>query len=172
MDCWSQVRGLRGKALHTLARRYPFEVLSVDDGYVLLRPSTGKERTVTRQEIEGAFQELQTRGEIDLKAIERRHSARNISYVAAVLAQLAGVTAGGRPLRLHYAPGVAAAGPKAERALPEQEAPSPKSRVVLSLIAEGRTYEQILSLHPELTYYDIFAAAREALAYLPSEVED
>jgi hypothetical protein len=166
MDCWSQVRGLRGKALHTLARHYPFEVLSVDDAFVLLRPSTGKERTVTRHEIEGAFEELCRRGEIDLKAIEQRHSARSISYVAAILAQLPGVSAGGRPLVLRYDPGVAAPGPEAERTLPEQESPSLKSKVVLALIAEGRTYEQILSLHPELTYYDIFAAAREALAYL------
>jgi hypothetical protein len=165
MDCWSQVQNLRGRALHTLVRRYPFEVLSVEDGSVLLRPSTGKERTVSRPEIEDAFQELRERGEIDLKTIERRHSARGVSYVAAILAQLAGVTAGGRPLVLRYEPSAATSSPQAERALPEQQA---RSRMVLALIAEGRTYEQILSLHPELTYYDIFAAAKEALAYLPA----
>jgi hypothetical protein len=163
VDCWSQVQGLRGRALHTLVRRYPFEVLSVEDGSILLRPSTGKERTVSRHEIEGAFDELCTRGEIDLKAIERRHSARGVSYVAAILAQLAGVTAGGRPLVLRYDPSAAASNPQAEHTLPEH---GNKSRTVLALIAEGRTYEQILSLHPELTYYDIFAAAKEALAYL------
>jgi len=164
MDCWSQVGRLRGKALHTLARHYPFEVLSVEDRFVLLRPSTGKERTVGRQEIEGAFEELRERGEIDLKAIERRHSARNISYVAAILAQVAGVTAGGRPLKLRYTPSAAASGGEGERGPPEQgRRLSQKSRTVLALIAAGRTYEQILSLHPELTYHDIFAAAREAL---------
>jgi hypothetical protein len=164
MDCWSQVGRLRGKALHTLARHYPFEVLSVEDSFVLLRPSTGKERTVSRQEIEGAFGELRERGEIDLKAIERRHSARNISYVAAILAQLAGVRAGGRPLKLRYTPGAAVSDPKPEPELPEQGSRlSRTSRTVLAGIAEGRTYEQILALHPELTYRDIFAAAREAL---------
>jgi hypothetical protein len=162
MDCWSQVQQLRGRALHTLVRRYPFEVLSVEAGSVLLRPSTGKERTLGRHEIEGAFDELCTRGEIDLKAIERRHSARGVSYVAAILAQLAGVSAGGRPLVLRYDPS-AASSPQAE-----PDPPSSKSRTVLALIAEGRTYEQILSLHPELTYYDIFAAAKEALAYFPA----
>ena len=164
MDCWSQVQRLRGKALHTLARHYPFEVLSVEDRFVLLRPSTGKERTVGRQEIEGAFEELRERGEIDLKAIERRHSARSISYVAAILAQVAGVTAGGRPLKLRYTPGAAASDPEPKVGLPERESRlSRTSRTVLALIAEGRTYEQILALHPELTYRDIFAAAREAL---------
>ena len=34
---------------------------------------------------------------------------------------------------------------------------------MLRLISQGRTYEQILSLHPEMTYLDIFSAAREAL---------
>ncbi|MFL7812020.1 MAG: hypothetical protein AB8I80_25505 [Anaerolineae bacterium] len=166
MDCWSQVQNLRGRALHTLVRRYPFEVLSVEEGSVLLRPSTGKERTVSRHEIEGAFDELRARGEIDLHGIERRHSARGVSYVAAILAQLAGVSAGGRPLVLRYDPSAAASSPRAEHSLLEHGS---KSRTVLVLIAEGRTYEQILALHPELTYYDIFAAAKEALAHLPGE---
>jgi DNA-binding NarL/FixJ family response regulator len=39
----------------------------------------------------------------------------------------------------------------------------PRSVAVLKLIAEGHTYEQILSLHPDLTYLNIFDAAREAL---------
>ena len=34
---------------------------------------------------------------------------------------------------------------------------------VLESIAEGRSYEQILALNPQLTYLDIFTAAREAL---------
>jgi hypothetical protein len=38
-----------------------------------------------------------------------------------------------------------------------------KSVTVLDLTARGRSYEQILTLHPDLTYLDIFGAAREAL---------
>jgi hypothetical protein len=38
-----------------------------------------------------------------------------------------------------------------------------KSVAVLDLIARGHTYEQIPTLHPDLTYLDIFGAAREAL---------
>ncbi len=41
---------------------------------------------------------------------------------------------------------------------------SPKAAMVLAAIAEGHTYEQILALDRSLTYLDIFAAAREALA--------
>lgn len=40
---------------------------------------------------------------------------------------------------------------------------SARSSEVLRLIAEGRSYEQILSLRPGLSYLDIFGAAREAL---------
>ncbi len=40
---------------------------------------------------------------------------------------------------------------------------SRRSVEVLRLISRGRTYEQMLSLHPEMTYLDIFRAAEEAL---------
>ena len=40
---------------------------------------------------------------------------------------------------------------------------SSKSVAVLDLIAQGHTYEKILALRSDLTYLDIFAAAREAL---------
>jgi hypothetical protein len=40
---------------------------------------------------------------------------------------------------------------------------STTSTAVLKLIAEGHTYEQILSSHPALTDFHIFEAAREAL---------
>ncbi|HZO33371.1 MAG TPA: hypothetical protein VFH48_46095 [Chloroflexota bacterium] len=40
---------------------------------------------------------------------------------------------------------------------------SETTRRILGHIAEGRSYDQILQQHPELTYFAIFAAAREAL---------
>ena len=43
---------------------------------------------------------------------------------------------------------------------------SRRSTEVLRLISQGRTYEQILSIHPEMTYLDIFHAAGEALEAL------
>ena len=45
----------------------------------------------------------------------------------------------------------------------ERRGLSARARAVLRLISQGRTYEQILSLHPEMTYLDIFSAAGEAL---------
>ena len=40
---------------------------------------------------------------------------------------------------------------------------SERSDIVLRLIQRGHSYEQILSLHVDITYLDIFAAAGEAL---------
>ena len=40
---------------------------------------------------------------------------------------------------------------------------SETARRILGLIAEGRSHDQILQQHPDLTYFDICAAAREAL---------
>lgn len=57
----------------------------------------------------------------------------------------------------------------------ERKKLSSKSVAVLKLIAEGRTYEQVLALYPELTYLDIFNAAREALEVtgeIPSAYEE
>ena len=38
-----------------------------------------------------------------------------------------------------------------------------KAVVILQMIGEGYTYEQILAQHPTFTYLDIFQAARLAL---------
>ena len=46
---------------------------------------------------------------------------------------------------------------------------SPKSYAVLSLIAEGYSYGQIVESHPEITYLDIFHAAEEALRLSEAE---
>ena len=40
---------------------------------------------------------------------------------------------------------------------------SDKAVVILSLIAKGYSYSQIVDGHPEITFRDIFAAAKEAL---------
>lgn len=40
---------------------------------------------------------------------------------------------------------------------------SERTREILSAIAEGRSYEQILTANPSFTYHDIFWAAGEAL---------
>jgi hypothetical protein len=166
MACWNEVRALQGKTLRTLDRHKPFGIMAASESEVLLRLSTGKVRSVGRAEIEGAFDALQRAGEINLQEIEKRHSARSMAYVASILAELGGVEYRVRPVRLLYhAKQAGDAKPrKAGRTSQGHPALSPTSVNVLRLIAEGRTYEQILALRPELTYPDIFGAAREALA--------
>ncbi len=49
---------------------------------------------------------------------------------------------------------------------------SDKAFTALEAIANGYTYEQIITTHPSMTYLDIFSAARDALAIIavfPSE---
>lgn len=46
---------------------------------------------------------------------------------------------------------------------------SSKTIAVLSLIADGHSYSQIVDGHPDLTYRDIFEAAEEALRLNESE---
>jgi len=48
---------------------------------------------------------------------------------------------------------------------------SPKSQAVLSLIADGHSYAQIVYGHPDITYRDIFAAAEEALRLNESDTD-
>ncbi|HEY3285092.1 MAG TPA: hypothetical protein VGN26_22700 [Armatimonadota bacterium] len=47
--------------------------------------------------------------------------------------------------------------------MPPPQRLSDKSVTVLRLIAEGRSYSQIVDAHPSITYRDIFLAAEEAL---------
>jgi hypothetical protein len=102
MDCWSQIRALEGKSLRTLDRHKPFEVVAVTEKQVALKVSTGKVRPVRREEIEGAFRGLILTGEISRSEIRKRHSQWNPAYVAAILAELDGVTYQLGPIRLFY----------------------------------------------------------------------
>jgi hypothetical protein len=165
MDCWSQVQALQGRTVHTLYRNRPFEVIAADESQVTIKLSTGSVRPVRRLEVMGAFDELVQAGEIDLLAIGERHSPRSTAYVAALLAQLGEVRYQLKPVRLLYRPGQ----PPAEHARQGSmvsrgnERLSARSVQVLRAIAEGRSYDQILEVHPGLSLDDIYDAAREAL---------
>jgi hypothetical protein len=102
MDCWPEIQALEGKTLRTLDRRKPFEIVMVAEKQVVLKVSTGKVRTVRRSEIEDAFCELTLRGTLSRSGIHERHSPYNPAYVAAILAELEGVTYRLRPIRLFY----------------------------------------------------------------------
>jgi hypothetical protein len=96
------VKALEGKTLRTLDRRKPFDVLAVLEDAIVLKVSTGKTRSVPRQEIEGAFRELVKVGSISRPRIQKRHSSRSTAYVAAILTHLKGVTHRTHPIQLSY----------------------------------------------------------------------
>ena len=92
---------LRGKTFYTLGTRRPFLVKTVDEESLVIVPrSSGKERTITRSEIEGAFNELWISRELTLKFVGELHSEANPSYIVALLAQLPDVDFKVKPIRL------------------------------------------------------------------------
>jgi len=94
---------LRGKTLHTLGTKRPFTVLAVDEtGMVVVPRSSGKERIITRSEIESAFNELWVSRELTLSSIEDHHSEANPSYIVALLAQVPAVGFMDKPIRLFW----------------------------------------------------------------------
>ena len=92
---------LRGKTFHTLGTRRPFILKSVDEVSLVVVPrSSGKERTITRSEIEGAFNELWVARQLTLTIVGELHSEENASYIVALLAQLHNVDIELKPIRL------------------------------------------------------------------------
>lgn len=103
MDFYHEIKQLEGQTLHTLDRSNPFDILNVGQSKVTIRlHATGKERTIQWAELQGAFTELKVCAEISRSEIEQTHSPRNPAYVAAILAQLPGVTHRIKPIRLLY----------------------------------------------------------------------
>jgi hypothetical protein len=103
VEIWSNIRGLIGRRLHTLDRRKPFVVSSVDETeLILMVESTGKQRKVHRSEIEGAFNDLWLLKEISRAEIRERHSEANPAYVASILAEFPEVDVKLKPIRLYW----------------------------------------------------------------------
>jgi hypothetical protein len=106
MDCWNEIRKLKGKTLKTLDQGNPFDVVDVTEHVVIVRPHKNEiERRVPREQIEDACKEMVTRGEITRVDIRANHTEFNPAYVAAILAQLPGVSHTIRPIRLRYQQG-------------------------------------------------------------------
>lgn len=94
---------LRGRTLHTLGTKRPFTVKHVHETNLVVVPrSSGKERVISRSEIEGAFNELWISREVTMASIRDHHSEANPSYIAALLAQLPDVDFTTRPIRLFW----------------------------------------------------------------------
>jgi hypothetical protein len=104
IDCWSEIRNLRGRTLKTLDRRKPFRVVEVTEHTVIVLPlETGNERPIPRAGIENAFRHLVVTGRLTLAELEKEYTPRNPVYAAAMLAELPGVKYFLKPIRLHWA---------------------------------------------------------------------
>jgi len=101
-ECWFLVAHLVGQELCTLDRQNPFRVMKVGDDALQIEIGTsGKARTIQRQEIETAWEHLARDRKINLAQI-RQYAAFNPTYIAAMLAALPGVTHQIKPIRLEY----------------------------------------------------------------------
>lgn len=99
---WNEVQKLRGRTLKTLDRQKPFIVAAVTYNTVTVIPqSTGKERPISREGLENAFRHLMVTGRLTLAEIEKDYAPRNLVYVAAILAEMPGITYKFRPIRLY-----------------------------------------------------------------------
>ncbi len=103
MDCWNEIRKLKGKTLKTLDHGNPFYIIDVRERRVVVSPhASGKPRPIPREHVEHAFRELVNRGEISRSDIETNYSPRNPAYVAAILASLPGITHVTKAIKLKY----------------------------------------------------------------------
>ena len=63
INCWSEIRNLKGRTLKTLDRRKPFQVIDVTEHTVTVLPlETGKERPIPRAGLENAYRHLVVTG--------------------------------------------------------------------------------------------------------------
>lgn len=98
MNLMNMLQALNGKELRTLGEAKPFDIIDVEPKKIIVRPhSTMNERSVLRQELEGAYNELVAVGSITRVKIESHHSPRNPAYVAAILATLPDVRHRSKP---------------------------------------------------------------------------
>lgn len=96
-DFWTDLAGLSGTTLKTLGRGNGFDIVSVDEKSVVIRPhESGTERTIARRAFEGAFDAICSRGSLDLKGV-RTFNEMNPVYIAAMLAQLPCISSGSKP---------------------------------------------------------------------------
>jgi len=99
---WQLIVQLEGRILHTLYQENPFEVVLVETNSIRIRPNVNNvERTIRRNEIEGAYEELISRGEITRQVIRLQHSDFNPAYVAAIIAALPDMEYTINPIRIY-----------------------------------------------------------------------
>ncbi len=105
-EIWSKIQKLQGKTLHTLERRKPFTILSVDDDQAELRiDSTGGRALVRRYALEPIWETLRREKSVVVREQAQRSdlpgTVWTATYVAAMLTQIDRVSYMVRPLRLY-----------------------------------------------------------------------
>ena len=103
MDLWIELKKLQGRTLRTLGQGKLFDVVVVLSDSIVVKPhSSGRERPVARTAIEGSFRELASHGQISRSKIEDSYMPRSSAYIAAMLAELPGVSHAKNPILLKY----------------------------------------------------------------------
>jgi len=103
MDLWSEIKKLEGKDFKTLLQGKKFEVVEVRDSVVIIKPCVrNKIIKIPREGIESAYQELTQKGKISRNQIMAEHAHWFPAHVAAILANLPGVTYTTKPIIILY----------------------------------------------------------------------
>jgi hypothetical protein len=100
MDLWVAIKSLEGKTLHTIDRKEPFVVAQVLHDRVVIENSLGKERPIRWSEIGASWDHLEQHGTVTRAEIMESYSSYNSAYVAAILANVDGVSSNMRPIIL------------------------------------------------------------------------
>lgn len=104
MKFWNDLSELVGKELETLGHGKAFDVVEVSEKFVIVRPhETGVDRKIDKKAFIGAFEEICSKGSLNLKGI-RSFSEMNPVYVAAMLAELPYITSTKKPINLKFSP--------------------------------------------------------------------
>jgi len=102
MDLWKELKNLERHTFRTLKQKKEFDVIEVAASKIIVKPhSSDKERSISRKQIESTYHELVASRQISRSQIEDRYSPRNSAFVAALLAQLAGVKFTDDPITLY-----------------------------------------------------------------------
>jgi hypothetical protein len=100
VDLWPEIKCLEGKILHTIDQKEPFVITQALHDRVIIENSMSKERTIQWSEIKASWSHLEQHGTITRAQIMESYSSRNSAYVAAILANVNGVSSEMRPIIL------------------------------------------------------------------------
>lgn len=117
MEIWDDMKGLKGKTLIELDGNHKFDIISVSASTILIYiHKTGKNWPIPVEEVERAWQKLNSKGILYRSEIEREFAPSNTGYFGAILAEiikgrgpqidyarLKPPPKGGRPLSYDYA---------------------------------------------------------------------